>query len=70
MFKTGRYRLLIIDSIMNFFRVDFCGRGELFKRQQKLNGYLRRLTDIAERKTILNSNLETQAELIIYAFSW
>lgn len=56
MFKTGQYRLLIIDSIMNCFRVDFCGRGELSERQQKLNAYLHRLADIAERKLFLVAN--------------
>jgi len=49
-FKGGLYRLLIIDSIMNCFRVDFCGRGELADRQQKLNVYLHRLVEIAERR--------------------
>ena len=30
------YRLLVIDSIMGLFRVEFSGRGELAERQQKL----------------------------------
>ncbi|KAF8913084.1 RecA protein [Gymnopilus junonius] len=30
------FRLLIIDSIMALFRVDYSGRGELSERQQKL----------------------------------
>lgn len=50
-FKTGVFRLLIIDSIMNCFRVDYCGRGELSERQLKLNIYLHRLCEIAERKS-------------------
>ena len=47
-FQTNQYRLLIIDSIMACFRVDFCGRGELADRQQKLNQFLSRLTHMAE----------------------
>lgn len=47
-FVGGDYRLLIIDSIMNCFRVDFCGRGELAERQQKLNQFLIRLAHMAE----------------------
>lgn len=47
-FIGGDYRLLIIDSIMNCFRVDFCGRGELAERQQKLNQFLIRLAHMAE----------------------
>lgn len=47
-FATNEYRLLIIDSIMNCFRVDYCGRGELADRQQKLNQFLAKLTHMAE----------------------
>ncbi|KAL7005450.1 Meiotic recombination protein dmc1 [Cystobasidiomycetes sp. EMM_F5] len=42
------YRLLIVDSIMALFRVDYSGRGELSERQQALNKLLSRLTRIAE----------------------
>ncbi|KAF8271875.1 Rad51-domain-containing protein, partial [Lactarius quietus] len=37
------FRLIIIDSIMALFRVDFSGRGELSERQQKAPGCDRRL---------------------------
>ena len=47
-FADGAYRLLIIDSIMNCFRVDYCGRGELAERQQKLNQFLMKLAHMAE----------------------
>ncbi|KAL1990413.1 hypothetical protein VTN49DRAFT_6252 [Thermomyces lanuginosus] len=47
-FAGREYRLLIVDSVMNCFRVDYCGRGELAERQQKLNQFLTRLTQIAE----------------------
>lgn len=47
-FAAGEYRLLIIDSIMNCFRVDYCGRGELADRQQKLNQFLMKLAHMAE----------------------
>ncbi|KAL9033589.1 MAG: hypothetical protein Q9214_007441 [Letrouitia sp. 1 TL-2023] len=47
-FITNEYRLLIIDSIMACFRVDYCGRGELADRQQKLNQFLSKLTHMAE----------------------
>ncbi|KAI1925693.1 carboxymethylenebutenolidase [Ophidiomyces ophidiicola] len=47
-FAGGEYRLLIIDSIMNCFRVDYCGRGELAERQQKLNQFLMKLAHMAE----------------------
>ncbi|EGE07943.1 Rad51 family protein [Trichophyton equinum CBS 127.97] len=47
-FASGEYRLLIIDSIMNCFRVDYCGRGELADRQQKLNQFLMKLAHMAE----------------------
>ncbi|KAI9835410.1 MAG: hypothetical protein M1819_002328 [Sarea resinae] len=47
-FASNEYRLLIIDSIMNCFRVDFSGRGELAERQQKLNQFLSKLAHMAE----------------------
>ena len=47
-FASNEYRLLIIDSIMNCFRVDYSGRGELAERQQKLNQFLSRLSQMAE----------------------
>ena len=37
---NDQYRVLIIDSAMALFRVDYTGRGELADRQQKLNKYL------------------------------
>ncbi|KAJ5979936.1 Meiotic recombination protein dmc1 [Penicillium waksmanii] len=47
-FAGGEFRLLVIDSIMNCFRVDYCGRGELAERQQKLNQFLMKLAHMAE----------------------
>ncbi|KAG9205457.1 Meiotic recombination protein dmc1 [Epicoccum nigrum] len=47
-FVSNEYRLLIIDSIMALFRVDYTGRGELSERQQKLNQFLSKLTHVAE----------------------
>ncbi|URE23950.1 auxin-induced protein [Musa troglodytarum] len=38
----------IVDSVIALFRVDFCGRGELAERQQKLAQMLSRLIKIAE----------------------
>ncbi|XP_046856493.1 meiotic recombination protein DMC1/LIM15 homolog [Xenia sp. Carnegie-2017] len=46
--EPGVFKLLIIDSIMALFRVDFCGRGELADRQQKLAQMLSRLQKISE----------------------
>ncbi|WWC65000.1 meiotic recombinase Dmc1 [Kwoniella dejecticola CBS 10117] len=42
------YKLIIVDSIMNLFRQDYSGRGELSERQQKLNQFLARLQKLAE----------------------
>ncbi|KAK0500573.1 Rad51-domain-containing protein [Armillaria luteobubalina] len=43
------FRLLIVDSIMALFRVDYSGRGELSERQQKM---LSRLTKLSEEYNI------------------
>ncbi|AQK53189.1 Meiotic recombination protein DMC1-like protein [Zea mays] len=42
------FKLLIVDSVIALFRVDFSGRGELEEREQKLAHMLSRLTKIAE----------------------
>lgn len=47
-FASNEYRLLIIDSVMALFRTDYVGRGELSDRQQVLNSFLRRATQMAE----------------------
>ena len=41
--EPGVYRLVIVDSIINLFRTDYSGRGELGERQQKLNIMMVRL---------------------------
>ncbi|CCE61270.1 hypothetical protein TPHA_0A01870 [Tetrapisispora phaffii CBS 4417] len=46
--STGEYKLIVVDSIMANFRVDYCGRGELNERQQKLNQHLFKLNRLAE----------------------
>jgi meiotic recombination protein DMC1 len=37
---------------MNLFRTDYCGRGELAERQQRLNQYLSGLKKIAEEFSV------------------
>jgi meiotic recombination protein DMC1 len=46
--EPGVYKLLIIDSIMALFRVDYTGRGELADRQQNLAQMLSRLQRLSE----------------------
>ncbi|KAJ3786138.1 putative DMC1 protein [Lentinula aff. detonsa] len=46
------FRLLIVDSIMALFRVDFSGRGELGERQQKLAQMLSKLTKLSEEYNV------------------
>ncbi|KAL3233488.1 Uncharacterized protein RNJ44_03528 [Nakaseomyces bracarensis] len=46
--SSENYVLIIVDSIMANFRVDYCGRGELNERQQKLNQHLSKLNRLAE----------------------
>ncbi|XP_022095573.1 meiotic recombination protein DMC1/LIM15 homolog [Acanthaster planci] len=50
--EPGVFKLLIIDSIMALFRVDFSGRGELADRQQKLAQMLSKLQKISEEYNI------------------
>ena len=50
--EQGPIKLLVIDSMMSLFRVDFTGRGDLAERQQKLGKHLAALTQIAEEFNI------------------
>ena len=50
--EPGIFKLLIIDSVMALFRVDFSGRGELADRQQKLAQMLSRLQKVSEEYNI------------------
>ena len=46
--EAGIFKLLIVDSVMALFRVDFSGRGELAERQQQLAQMLSKLQKISE----------------------
>ncbi|XP_065183788.1 meiotic recombination protein DMC1/LIM15 homolog [Sycon ciliatum] len=50
--ELGVFKLLVVDSIMALFRVDFSGRGELADRQQKLAQLLSRLQKISEEYNV------------------
>ncbi|XP_074647662.1 meiotic recombination protein DMC1/LIM15 homolog [Tubulanus polymorphus] len=50
--ELGVFKLLIVDSIMALFRVDYSGRGELADRQQKLAQMLSRLQKISEEYNV------------------
>ncbi|CAL1527049.1 unnamed protein product [Lymnaea stagnalis] len=50
--EPGVFKMLIVDSIMALFRVDFSGRGELADRQQKLAQLLSRLQKISEEYNV------------------
>jgi meiotic recombination protein DMC1 len=43
-----RFALLIVDSIMGIFRVDYSGRGELAERQQNLGRVMSKLQKLSE----------------------
>lgn len=49
--------LLVIDSVMALFRVDFVGRGELAERQQKLNKHLNQIKKRAWRGSARSTEL-------------
>lgn len=50
--EMGVFKLLVVDSIMALFRVDFSGRGELADRQQKLAQMLSRLQKMSEEYNV------------------
>ncbi len=48
MAKEGDVKLVVIDSLTSLFRVEYCGRGALAERQQKLGRHIAALHKIAE----------------------
>ena len=48
MMSEQRYALVVVDSAMALFRVDFSGRGELAGRQTQLGRFLRGLLKLAD----------------------
>jgi len=50
--EPGVFKLLIVDSLMALFRVDFSGRGELAERQQSLAQMLSKLQKISEEYNV------------------
>lgn len=67
-FADGSYRLLVIDSIMNCFRVDYCGRGELAERQQKLNQFLMKLAHMAEGRFFVSIRFCVEVPSLLWIF--
>lgn len=51
-FKTDQYRLLIVDSVMACFRIDYTGRAELSERQQELGRFLNKVMMLSEEFNI------------------
>ena len=49
---ADQFALLVIDSIMAPFRVDYSGRGELSERQQVLGRILSKIQKISEQFNI------------------
>lgn len=50
--EAGIFKLLIVDSIMALFRVDYSGRSEILDRQQKLGQMMSRLQKISEEYNV------------------
>jgi len=50
--EPGVFKLLVIDSIISLFRVDFQGRGELADRQQKLGAMLSKVQKLSEEYNV------------------
>lgn len=51
--KKEPVRLLVVDSVSALFRTEFCGRGTLAERQQKLGRHIATLHSIAERHNVV-----------------
>jgi len=50
--EPGIFKLLVVDSVMALFRVDYSGRGELAERQQSLAQMLSKIQKISEEYNV------------------
>jgi RecA/RadA recombinase len=66
-FAGGEFALLVVDSVMACFRVDYQGKGELSERQGKLNQFLSKLSHMAEE---FNIAVLMVCVLLIYTSHW
>lgn len=48
MVEQGGIKLVIVDSLTSLFRIEYCGRGALAERQQKLGRHLAALHKLSE----------------------
>lgn len=48
MVKEGDVKLVVVDSLTSLFRTEYCGRGALAERQQKLGRHIAALHRLAE----------------------
>jgi DNA repair protein RadA len=46
--RENNIKLIIVDSLMALFRSEYMGRGALGERQQKLNGHIHKLQQLAD----------------------
>jgi meiotic recombination protein DMC1 len=67
--EPGVFKILIIDSIIGLFRVDYSGRGELSERQQKLAQMLSKVQKIRYLSCsfqLLNLNFSEEYNVVVY----
>jgi meiotic recombination protein DMC1 len=67
--EPGVFKILIIDSIIGLFRVDYSGRGELSERQQKLAQMLSKVQKIRYPSCsfqLLNLNFSEEYNVVVY----
>jgi meiotic recombination protein DMC1 len=68
--ELGIFKLLIVDSIMALFRVDYSGRGELADRQQQLAQMLSKLQKISEVGNIYLCKVGKARISVRFKFQW
>lgn len=67
--EPGVFKILIIDSIIGLFRVDYSGRGELSERQQKLAQMLSKVQKIrfpSGSFQLINLNFSEEYNVVVY----
>lgn len=66
MVKEGDVKLVVVDSITSLFRTEYCGRGALAERQQKLGRHiavLHRLSELNDLAVFVTNQVQSRPDM-------
>jgi DNA repair protein RadA len=64
--KQDNVKLIVIDSLTSLFRIEYCGRGALAERQQKLGRHLaalHRLSELQDLAVLITNQVQARPDV-------